>query len=125
MDLNCSESRQGHAQSQPGSTQTIAHHGAAGDRLRDFDSANVSDGGPKADIRVESDLASIADVGRCAPAVQQRKLYSITPSARASSVGGMSRLIALAVLRLITNSYLVGACTGRSAGLAPFKMRST
>jgi hypothetical protein len=26
-------------------------------------------------------------------------------------------------LRLITVSYLVGACTGRSAGLSPFKMR--
>jgi hypothetical protein len=26
-------------------------------------------------------------------------------------------------LRLITNSYLVGACTGRSAGFAPLRMR--
>ena len=32
---------------------------------------------------------------------------------------------ALAVSRLITNSYLVGACTGRSAGLSPLRMRST
>jgi hypothetical protein len=31
----------------------------------------------------------------------------------------------LAVLRLITNSYLVGACTGRSAGFSPLRMRST
>jgi hypothetical protein len=46
------------------SIQTIAHHGAAGDRLRDFDSANVSDGGPNADVHVESDLAPIADGGR-------------------------------------------------------------
>src|SRR5262249_23042458 len=36
-------------------------------------------------------------------------LHSITSSARASSVGGTSRPSALAVLRLITNSYLVGA----------------
>jgi hypothetical protein len=30
-----------------------------------------------------------------------------------------------AVLRLITSSYLVGACTGRSAGFSPLRMRST
>src|SRR5215472_17102778 len=44
---------------------------------------------------------------------------------RASSVGGTSRPSALAVLRLITSSYLVGACTGRSAGVLPLRMRST
>src|SRR5262245_56426596 len=42
--------------------------------------------------------------------------HSITSSARASSVGGISRPSALAVFMLITSSYLVGACTGRSAG---------
>src|SRR5262249_19802074 len=42
--------------------------------------------------------------------------HSITSSARASSVGGTSRLSAFAVFKLITSSYLVGACTGRSAG---------
>src|SRR6516165_9594094 len=42
--------------------------------------------------------------------------HSITSSARASTVVGTSRPSALAVLRLITSSYLVGACTGRSAG---------
>src|SRR5262249_19337138 len=52
-------------------------------------------------------------------------LHSITSSARASSVGGTSRPSALAVLRLITSSYLVGACTGRSTTLPPRKMRST
>jgi hypothetical protein len=35
-------------------------------------------------------------------------VYSITSSAVASSVGGTSRLSVLAVLRLITNSNLVG-----------------
>src|SRR5262245_33610850 len=48
----------------------------------------------------------------------------MTSSARASSVGGTSRPSALAVLRLTTNSYLVGACTGRSAGFSPLRMRS-
>src|SRR5215831_5717506 len=51
--------------------------------------------------------------------------YSITSSARASSVAGTVRLSAFAVLRLITSSYLVGACTGRSAGFSPLRMRST
>src|SRR5262245_35859812 len=50
--------------------------------------------------------------------------HSITSSARASSVGGTSRPRALAVLRLITSSYLVGAWTGRSAGFSPLRMRS-
>src|SRR6185369_11707569 len=52
-------------------------------------------------------------------------LHSITSSARASSVGGISRPSVLAVLRLTTVSYLVGACTGRSAGFSPLRMRST
>src|SRR5262249_28743704 len=51
--------------------------------------------------------------------------HSTTSSARASTVAGISRPSALAVLRLITSSYLVGACTGRSAGFSPLRMRST
>jgi len=51
--------------------------------------------------------------------------HSITSSARASSAGGTVRPSALAVLRLITSSYLVGACTGRSAGFSPLRTRST
>src|SRR5262249_22129338 len=51
--------------------------------------------------------------------------HSITSSARAGSVSGTVRPIAFAVLRLITSSYLVGACTGRSAGFSPLRMRST
>src|SRR5262249_21540822 len=51
--------------------------------------------------------------------------HSITSSARARSVAGTSRPSAFAVLRLITSWYLVGACTGSSAGFAPLRMRST
>jgi hypothetical protein len=50
-------------------------------------------------------------------------LYSITSSARASTVAGTSRPSALAVLRLMTNSNLVGCNTGRSAGFSPLRMR--
>src|SRR5258707_8553849 len=52
-------------------------------------------------------------------------LHSITSSARASSVGGMSMPSALAVLRFTTSSNLVGCSTGRSAGFAPLKILST
>src|SRR5262245_10252593 len=41
------------------------------------------------------------------------RTHSITSSARASSVGDSSRPSAFAVLRLMTSSYLVGACSAR------------
>src|SRR5262245_42126919 len=53
------------------------------------------------------------------------KLYSITSSTRAYTVAGMSRPSDLAVLRLRTTWYFVGACTGRSAGFSPLRTRST
>jgi hypothetical protein len=56
-------------------------------------------------------------------AAQQIRAYSITSSARASSVGGMSRPSALAVLRLIISSNLVGRRTGRSLGCSPLRIR--
>src|SRR5262249_43505572 len=51
--------------------------------------------------------------------------HSMTSSARASSVDGKSRPSGLAVFKLTTGSYLGGACTGRSAGFPPLRMRST
>src|SRR5262249_11242027 len=53
------------------------------------------------------------------------RTHSITSSERASTLGGTARPSALAALRLITSSYLFGACTGSSAGFSPFRMRST
>src|SRR5262245_51585842 len=50
--------------------------------------------------------------------------YSITSSARASSVGGMVRSSALAVLRLIVNRKRVGCSNGSCSGFAPLRMRS-
>ena len=52
----------------------------------------------------------------------KHSVYSITSSARASSIGGTSSPSALAVLRLITSSNLVGCSTGRSAGFSPLRM---
>jgi hypothetical protein len=47
----------------------------------------------------------------------------ISSSAMANSVSGTVRPSALAVLRLMTNSNLVGRATGRSAGFSPLRMR--
>src|SRR3954447_8583193 len=46
------------------------------------------------------------------------RTHSITSSALASSVGGMVKPSAVAVLRLTANSNLVGSCTGRSVGFS-------
>src|SRR5262249_21629798 len=51
--------------------------------------------------------------------------HSITSSARGSRLSGTVRPSTFAVLRFMTSSYLVGACTGRSAGFSPLRMRST
>ena len=51
--------------------------------------------------------------------------YSITSSARPSTDGGIVSLSAFAVLRLMTSSNLLGCSTGRSPGLAPFRILST
>src|SRR5262249_54934048 len=51
--------------------------------------------------------------------------HSITSSASARSVGGISRLSPLAVLRLMTSSNFVGCSTGRSAGFAPLRIFAT
>src|SRR4029453_8819480 len=52
-------------------------------------------------------------------------LHSIASSARARSVGGISRPSTLAVVRLMMRSNLVGCSTGMSAGFAPPRILST
>src|SRR6516164_5141420 len=52
-------------------------------------------------------------------------LHSITSSARASNVGGMVKSSALAAVRLISSSNLVGNSIGKSPGLAPLRILST
>src|SRR6516164_3230429 len=51
--------------------------------------------------------------------------HSITSSARASRVGGISRPNAFGAARLTVSWYLLDPWTGRSAGLAPRRTRST
>ena len=50
--------------------------------------------------------------------------YSITSSARASSVGGTVSPSILAVWALMTSSNLLDCTTGRSAGLSPLRTRA-
>jgi hypothetical protein len=50
-------------------------------------------------------------------------VYSMTSSASASNVGGISRLSALATLRLMTKTIFVACITGRSLDFSPLRMR--
>src|SRR5262245_47716565 len=62
---------------------------------------------------------------RCA-AEQRDELappHSITSSASASSLSGIWRPSAFAVLRLMINSIFMACMTGRSAGFSPLRMR--
>ena len=90
---------------------------------------------PLRHVRVESVLPPTSDIdwrGRHGSFVpipdlcnrSKATLYSITSSARASSVGGTSRPSAFAVARLITRSKRVAWSTGRSPGFAPLRMRA-
>jgi hypothetical protein len=58
-------------------------------------------------------------------APQQSSPYSMTLSAIASTLGGMARPSALAVVRLIASSNLVGCSIGISPGFVPRKILST
>ena len=58
-----------------------------------------------------------------AMAIVSYAFHSITPSARASSVGGTTSPSDLAALRLMTSSRVVGCITGRSDGFAPARTR--
>jgi hypothetical protein len=59
-----------------------------------------------------------------APAALSRP-YSITSSARSKKDSGIVKPSALAVVRLMTRSNLVGCCTGKSAGFVPRRILST
>jgi hypothetical protein len=77
-------------------------------------------------VRLMSALPPKADIGtqprdvRFVP-IADIAAYSMTSSARESSAGGTVKPSALAVLRLITNSYLVGALHRQVRGLLPLE----
>src|SRR5262249_45909190 len=55
---------------------------------------------------------------------ERAAVHSITSLAMACNVKGTVSPSAFAVFRLMTNSNLVGACTGRSPAFSPLRMRS-
>src|SRR5262249_23622248 len=55
---------------------------------------------------------------------KHHRSHSITSSARMSNAAGTDRPRSLEVLLLITSSYFVGVCTGRSVGFSPLRIRS-
>ena len=93
--------------------------GAAGPPLQGLPPSHTRPPRSTADPR---DAASSAIYARIhAAGNTQRRAVLIRSRRRRgrASAGGTSSPSALAVLRSIAVSYLVGACTGRSAGLAP------
>src|SRR5437763_6944927 len=81
----------------------------------------------KSDPPNSAGLLGARDQGPCRQysAAEQQQIapvHSMTSSARASSDCGTVSPSAFAVLRLMTNSNLVGCSTGRSAGLAPLRI---
>jgi hypothetical protein len=106
--------------------------------VRDFDRAYDCIGSTTAVIGALAlgPLTSVNDIGsvpghfRCVPkpAVSKRSKqhsYSITSSARASSVGGTSRPRTFAVIKFTARSIFVGCSTGSSLGFAPRRILST
>src|SRR5262249_10878538 len=98
-----------------------------------LDHGLLSFGGARAEIADPIDLARLLGLGgerrgekSAGKARNERAAgdHWITSSARASSEGGIVRPRALAVLRLMTNSNLVGCSMGRSPGLAPLRILS-
>ena len=79
------------------------------------------------DVRFTPESGHSSAALRCPLSATSRHcaVYSITSSARESSVGGIVRPSVLAVCRLMTSSNFVGCSTGRSAGLSPFRILST
>jgi hypothetical protein len=73
---------------------------------------------PKADIGTQP-----GDVRLCQK--QTLACYSINSSARTINDDGMVRPSVLAVRMLMNSSNFVGCSTGKSDGLAPFKILST
>jgi hypothetical protein len=58
-------------------------------------------------------------------AIENVKFHLMTRFARSSTRTGIVSPICFAALRLMMNSNFVACCTGKSAGLAPFKILST
>src|SRR5277367_5532924 len=76
------------------------------------------------DVRFAAHSGLRSDIAPCPlGAIADMEHYSITSSAIESNPDGRVSPSDLAVFKLITNSNLVGCMTGKSAGLAPLRIR--
>ena len=75
---------------------------------------------------VKANIGRGAGLGAALLEKQQiRQIYLMTLFARERNSGESVSPICFAAFKLMTNSNFVACCTGRSAGLAPFKILST
>ena len=79
----------------------------------------------KSALPPSTDMRRLLRHVRFVPTGDIAPFHSINSSARSCISREIVRPSAFAVLKLITSSYLVGACTGRLPGFSPFRMRST
>ena len=107
-------------------TGKIRHHGACDGTQSAKDRGKDHHGDARA-VKRKSPLGSVARAASGRPAAgkgdELAPLHSISSSARPSSDSGMESPNAFAVLRLMASSTVVDCCTGKSAGLSPFRMR--
>ena len=82
-----------------------------------------------ADVRLNPDSDQTADIAHdrqfWASNENNVRLFDYLVGNPNELLSGTVMPSALAVLRLMASSYLVGACTGRSVALAPLRIRST
>src|SRR5262249_33579325 len=93
---------------------------AAERRLLGVGSSALFGAGPGTDAGTPS-----CCVPGAAQGIDSHPPYRITSSAWKRMVGGIVSPSASAVLRLMTSSNFIGCSTGKSAGLAPFRILST
>ena len=106
--LNIADSQRGLPGTRPGSGETVGENTT------------------EIPISASTAAARAPRAATCRRAAEQRDelaaLHSITSSAATSSLSGIVRPIVFAACRLMTSSNLVDCATGKSAGLAPFKI---
>ena len=96
--------------------------------MHDPDPGNMDGASQNAAVPGNYEKFNLGNRAITAPLVARRcsaKGYSITSLARTRRTVGTVRPSVFAVLRLISNSYLAGACTGNSPGFSPLRTRST
>src|SRR6516225_1550945 len=104
-------------------TQKASWKGLCADSVEKHEPASDADAAVVESLKALDPNRPIREADSCSAAKQHP--YSITSWACAMSAGGSSRPSALAVVRFMMKSNLVGCSTGMSPGLAPRRILST